>query len=234
MRVPCGRESVGFRGQRRWWWWSPADPPGWAPYVSALAVSPTDGDVWVAGVEFGAVVRTGDGGRTWSAHRRSADRDCHDLRFHARDGSWVYEAGGGGPAVSRDGGRTWRHPLQGLDGRYAMACAADPGRPEIWYVSAAPMVSWRAPWRMPLAHYDGQAQAGVYRSSGGAAWERLAGGLPKPLDHMAYALVTDPEQPGHLYAGLAHGEVWHSSDHGDGWRRLPVELGGVRRAMVVA
>ena len=51
---------------------------------------------------------------------------------------------------------------------------------------------------------------------------------------MAYALVTDPREPGHLYAGLANGEVWHGEDHGDVWTRLPVDLGGVRRSMVIA
>jgi photosystem II stability/assembly factor-like uncharacterized protein len=227
-------ELTGFRAARRWWWWSPADPPGWVPYVSGVAISPDDPDALVAGVEFGGVHRSVDGGRTWTGHARGADLDCHDLRCHDRDGGWVYEAGGGGPAVSRDGGRTWRHPLEGLAGRYAMACAADPARPEVWYVSAAPMLTWRAPWRMPLAHHDGHAQAAIYRSTGGARWERLGGGLPWPLDHMPYALVTDPDRPGHLYAGLAHGQVWHTGDHGDHWTRLPVDLGGVRHAMALA
>lgn len=228
------RELVGFRAARRWWWWSPADPPGLVPYVSGIGIAPGDPEVLVAGIEFGGVLRSEDGGRTWSGHRPAADRDCHDLRFHACDGAWAYQAGGGGPAVSRDGGRTWRHPQAGLAGRYAMACAADPARPEVWYVSAAPMLDWRAPWRMPLAHHDGHARAGIYRASEGGRWERLAGGLPQPLDHMPYALVTDPERPGHVVAGLAHGQVWHSADHGVSWRRLPIELGGVRRALVWA
>jgi hypothetical protein len=227
-------ELTGFHAARRWWWWSPADPPGVRPYVSAISVSPSDPDVVVAGVELGAVVRSEDGGRTWSAHLSRADRDCHALTFHARDGDWAYEAGGTGPAVSRDGGRTWRHPLAGLAGRYAMACAADPARPEVWYLSAAPMLDWRRPWRMPLGHHDGYAQASIYRSSGGASWEALGGGLPRPLDHMAYGLVTDPEHSGHVYAGLANGKVWHSRDFGDSWEALPVDLGGVRRSLVLA
>ncbi len=227
-------EQHAFQRSRRWWWWSPADPPGIEPYVSAIGVSPSDPDVVVAGVELGGVLRSDDGGRTWSRHRRRADRDCHDLRFHAREGDWVYEAGGGGPAVSRDGGRSWRHPTGGMAGSYAMACAADPERPEIWYVSAAPYTAWPTFWKLPIAHYDGEAHTSIYRSTGGAPWEKLEGGLPQPLDHMAYALVTDPDEPGHLYAGLANGHVWHSADYGDRWTRLPLELGGVRRSMVLA
>lgn len=227
-------ESPGFARARRWFWFSPAEPPSVQPYVSAICVSPDDPDVILAGIEAGAVLRSEDGGRTWSDHRLRADRDCHALTFHATDGLWAYEAGGGGPAFSRDGGRTWRHAAAGLEGRYSMACAADPERPEVWYVSASPLIGWPRFWQMPVAHVDGHAHASLYRSSGGADWERLTGGLPQPLDHMAYGLATDPGRPGRIYAGLANGEVWWSEDHGDSWSRLPVDLGGVRRAFLVA
>ena len=50
---------------------------------------------------------------------------------------------------------------------------------------------------------------------------------------MAYALVTDPAAPGHLYAGLSNGDVWHSTDHGDRWAPLPFNLGGIRRTLIL-
>jgi hypothetical protein len=227
-------ELEGFHRARRWYWFSPAEPPDWRAYVSGLSISPTDPKVIVAGIEAGAVVRSEDGGRTWSGHRKKADRDCHELAFHLSSGDWVYEAGGGGPAVSRDGGKTWRHPLRGLLGRYCMACAADPERPEVWYVSASPMAVFPKVWQMPIAHSDGNAHAAIYRSSGGAPWEKLEGGLPQPLDYMAYALLTDPRVPGHLYAGLSNGDIWHSPDYGDSWKRLPFNLGGIYRSLIMA
>lgn len=229
-------ELEGFRHIRfRWLWRSPAELPDWRAYVQGLAISPTDPDVIVAGIEAGAVVRSSDGGRTWSNHRKGSLRDCHSLIFHATDGNWVYEAGGtgGGAAVSRDGGHTWTQLKQGRDRHYGWACAADPERPEVWYVSASPMPSlWRGQFAPP-AHIDGRANAAIYRSSGGAAWEMLGGGLPQPLNYMAYALLTDPTAPGHLYAGLSNGDVWHSIDYGDRWQKLPFNLGGIHRAMVV-
>jgi photosystem II stability/assembly factor-like uncharacterized protein len=228
------RELDGFQRVRRWYWLSPAEPPDVRAYVMGLSASPTDPDVVVAGIEAGAVVRSCDGGRSWSAHRRAADRDCHDLTFHASDGHWVYEAGGGGPAVSRDAGERWEHSVRGMAGRYAMAVAADPLRPEVWYVSAAPIWSPRAPLKMPVGHTEGGAMATLYRSSGGAGWEPLRGGLPMPLDHPPYGLATAPEAPGHVYLGLSHGEVWHSADHGDTWSRLPFRFSGVRRALAIA
>ncbi|RME84460.1 MAG: hypothetical protein D6775_05405 [Caldilineae bacterium] len=212
-----------IRGRR--FWRSPAEPPDWRAYVMAIALSPTDPKVVVAGIEFGAVVRSEDGGRTWSNHRKGAIRDCHSLTFHAKNGDWVYEAGGRGAAVSQDGGRTWEQPREGLDRRYGWACAADPERPEIWYISAGP-IGWKG---VPQAHVDGAANSYIFRKAGGAAWEKLGGGLPQPMPYLAYALLTDPGSPGHVYAGLANGQVWHSTDYGDSWQCLPFNLGRIWR-----
>ncbi len=224
------RELEAFqhiRGRR--FWRSPAEPPDWRAYVIALAISPTEPHVLIAGIEFGAVVRSEDGGRTWSNHRKGAIRDCHTLTFHARKGNWVYEAGGRGAAVSRDGGRTWEQPREGLDRRYGWACAADPERPEVWYVSAGP-IGWK---RVPQAHVDGAANSYIFRKAGGAPWEKLGGGLPQPMSYLAYSLITDPAAPGHVYAGLSNGEVWHSTDYGDSWQRLPFNLGRVWRMVLI-
>lgn len=215
-----------IRGRRLWF--SPAEPPGSA-YVQGLAVSPTDPDVVVAGIEFGAVVRSEDGGQRWSGHRRGAIRDCHSLTFHATDGDRVYEAGAGWRrrpfATSRDAGRTWTSPDGGNDLGYGWACAADPEDPDTVYCSAA-----AGPGR---AHGSGPAGARIYRSRAGAPWETLTGGLPDPLDSMPYALLTDPAAPGHLYAGLASGQVWFTADHGDTWAPLDVDLGSIHRVMLV-
>lgn len=218
-------ELESFRRVRQWWWFSPAESP-WTAYVQSLAPSPVDPQVLLVGIELGAVVRTSDGGKTWSKHRRGALRDCHSMTFHHSDGNWVYEAGGtgGGVSFSRDGGRTWIKRKGGLDRHYGWACAADPEKPEIWYASLAP-----GPGK---AHGGGKAEAAIFRAVGGASWVPLRGGLPEPLDHMPYALLTDPKAPGHVYAGLSNGEVWHSADHGDAWSKLPFQFSGVHRSMV--
>ena len=94
----------------------------------------------------------------------------------------------------------------------------------MWYVSVSP-----GPWK---AHSKNNARAAIFRSSGGG-WQRLSGGLPQPLDHMPYALLTDPRSPGHVYAGLSDGEVWHSADYGEGWRRLPFGLKEIKRELIL-
>jgi hypothetical protein len=218
-------ELEGFQdipGRRLWF--SPAESP-WQAYVQAIAPSPVEPDVLLAGIEFGATVRSTDSGRTWSAHLDGSLRDCHDLKFHAASGDWVYEAGGtgGGASLSRDGGRSWQKATTGLTKNYGVACAADPERPEIWYVSVAPG---------PGKAYGREPEAYLYRASGGDDWQPI-GWEAHPMSEMPIALVTDPAAPGHLYAATTAGQIWHSADYGDTWQRLPFAFLSAWRSMLV-
>lgn len=226
-------ELVNLRKARRFWWFSPAEPPDWSPYVIALALSPTNPNIILAGIEVGGVLRSEDGGKSWSKHKRGAQLDCHSLKFHHKQGEYIYQGGGSGPALSTDGGITWRQPKNGLGKKYGWMVAADPERPEVWYLSASYLPNLLRGEFTPSAHKDGNANAYIYRSVGGAPWERLSSGLPSPLPHMAYALLTDPHSPGHLYAGLANGDVWHTENYGDAWSLLPFNLGKIHTSMIM-
>jgi photosystem II stability/assembly factor-like uncharacterized protein len=222
----CGESWVelgAFRAKRRWYWFTPAESG--APYVQAITLSPTEPGVILAGVELGAVLRSEDGGETWSDHRRGAIRDCHTMTFHASDGGWAYQGGGGGSVFSDDAGQTWRRS-KGLSPRYGWACAADPAQPEVHYASVAPG---------PLKAHGGRvsAEARIFRARGDDPWEKLGGGLPDPLDYMPYALLTDQSAPGELYAGLSNGDIWHTADLGDTWRKLPLNVIGIHRSLLM-
>jgi photosystem II stability/assembly factor-like uncharacterized protein len=208
----------------RWWWFSPAESPFQA-YVQNITISPIDPNVILAGIEFGAVVRSQDGGQTWSRHRKGALRDCHSLTFHATNGNWAYQAGGtgGGASFSQDGGITWRKAKYGLAKNYGVACAADPQKPEVWYVSVAPG---------PGKAYGEQAEAYLYRASGGAGWQPI-GWDSHPLSPMPIVLLTHPNTAGQLYAGLTNGDVWHSADYGDNWQKLPYKFSSLWRSLIV-
>jgi photosystem II stability/assembly factor-like uncharacterized protein len=219
-------ELSSFRQIRsRRFWLSPAEPP-FIGYVQSIALSPTDPRTIVVGIEFGAVVRSCDGGQTWTDHRRGALRDCHSLIFHVTNGDWVYEAGGtgAGVAVSQTAGDRWTQPGANLRQHYGWAVAADPAQPALWYASVASSAL--------KAHRDQRAEASLVRMTEGQSWQTLAGGLPQPLTSMPYALLTDPGAPGHVYAGLANGEVWHSSNHGESWHQLPFTLKSIARTLI--
>jgi photosystem II stability/assembly factor-like uncharacterized protein len=242
-------ELPAFRSMKRWWWFTPAEVP-MSAYVMDIVLSPTDPDVVIAGIELGGVLRSGDGGQSWEGHMKGAIRDCHDLAFHPTDGNWVYAGGGDGAAFSQDGGKTWSQPdpvnlleevtnavfrrrkakRAGSDGRldrrYGWAVATDPAQPEIWYLAASTGPA--------SAHGEGNANACVYRCKDGQHWETLSGGLPQPLHHFPYGLLTDVDAPGHVYTVLQNGDIWLSENYGDEWTQLPVNIGSMwYRAMLL-
>jgi hypothetical protein len=171
-------------------------------------------------------VRSEDSGRHWSRHLSGALRDCHSLKFHARDGNWAYEAGGtgGGAAVSENGGRSFRQAKQGLAKGYGIVCAADPAQPEVWYVSVAPG---------PRNAFGDDPEIYLYRASADANWDSIGWGPKGRVPAAITALVTVPDAPGHLYAGLVNGDVWHSENNGDVWTKMPFNLGAIRHSLLV-
>ena len=215
-------EMTGFRRVRgRRLWWSPAEPP-FSAYVLALAVSPGDPKVILAGIELGAVLRSADGGQSWSNHRPGAGRDCHQLRFHPRAPQWVYQAHGGGPVISRDAGLTWKHAKAGLDRRYCFNVAADAERPATWYAVVAPV----------LKAHSANAHAIIVRSTDNGPWQKLAGGLPDTFDRLPI-LASGTLAPAELCVASAQGVVWHSMDYGDSWQQLPLNLGTIWFRLIV-
>jgi photosystem II stability/assembly factor-like uncharacterized protein len=186
-------------------------PRPWTSHVRWIAPSPHDAPVLLVGIELGGLMRSTDGGATWADHRPGAQRDVHSIAWHPRVAGRAYEAGGGGAAWSEDGGETWSPADEGRDHHYTWAVAVDPDDPDLWYVSAS-----TGPY---AAHGGRDPQAQIYRRREGD-WGVLAGGLPEPLPAMPYALVA---ADGRLFAGLADGRIWESTDRGDSWRACVVQ-----------
>lgn len=202
-----------FPRSRSWWWLSPAERP-FRPYVLGLAVSPRDPRILLAGIEAGGLLRSADGGRTWSGHRPGASRDCHGI-FYA-DGIAYAIGGTNGLARSRDDGESWTHTLEGLSGRYGWTAAADPAEPELAYLVAAPVRSAHSP----------NARASLHRWAG-SRWERVLG----PYRSLP---VVATAGPGEVVAAVDDGELHVSDDGGSSWRPLGVRLGtGVRSLLAL-
>jgi len=187
-------------------------PRPWTSHVRWIAPSPHEPEVVLVGIELGGLMRTDDGGASFSDHRPDAARDVHCVAWHPSAPARAYEAGGDGAAWSRDGGRSWDRAEAGRDRRYAWALAADPADPERWFVSAAP-----GPFQ---AHGSRPSNSAIYRWEGTGPWQVILG----PLDSHVYALAAADHQ---FFAGRGDGTLLQSEDGGDTWSELSERIGGV-------
>src|SRR5437899_7482796 len=73
-------------------------PRPWTSHVRWIAPSPPDADLVLVGIELGGMMRTADGGCSFSDHRPGAQRDVHCVAWHPREVGRAYEAGGGAAA----------------------------------------------------------------------------------------------------------------------------------------
>jgi photosystem II stability/assembly factor-like uncharacterized protein len=183
-------------------------PRPWTSHVRWIAPSPTDAALLLVGIELGGLMRSTDRGESWADHRPGAQRDVHSVVWHQRAHGFAYEAGGGGAALSVDGGDSWTPADDGRDRHYTWAVATDPSDPERWWVTAS---------TGPFAAHGGRdAQARVYRRVGGSPW----GAVTEVLPAMPYALAA---ADGRVFAGLGDGRVLETRDGGDSWNTLRLE-----------
>ncbi len=197
-------------------------PRPWTSHVRAIAPSHADPDLVVVGIELGGIVRSTDGGERWQDQPPGAQADCHALAAHRGDPGLLYEAGGGGFAISRDFGDSWESADEGMGLRYAWGLAADAEDPELVYASAA-----SGPGR---AHGGGPSGATIYRRAAQGRWEAILEGLAA----FPYALCPDPGASDALYAGLGNGTILRSADAGERWEEVARVPSGLQALAAVA
>jgi photosystem II stability/assembly factor-like uncharacterized protein len=194
-------------------------PRPWTHHVRTIALHPTDAASVAVGIELGGVMRSRDGGASWSDHNPQAHSDAHQLLTHPLAPERIYEAAGQGIARSEDRGDTWTHHEHGLDRHYAWAQAIDPGDPDLWYVSVS-----RSPF---AAHGNGDGQSRLWRSMGDG-WQAIdTWGDSAEHRRMPYALLTFADQPGRLLVGLRGGMLLITDDAGESWSEVSVRLPGL-------
>ena len=121
------------------------------------------------------------------------------------DGDYIYAGtDDGNVAITRNGGGSWTSVENGLPDRWVTRVAADPGDPEVFYVSLSGFK-----WDQVMSH--------VYRTSdGGDSWVSIGDALP---DVSINDIVVDPDDASLLYVATDVG-VYTSENGGVAWRRL--------------
>ena len=216
--------------------------------VRALAVCPTDRDVFYAG--FGSqgdgVYRSGDGGASWEPTTLAdEDAEVFGIAIDPDECNTVYAgAWRDGVRKSDDGGRTWSAAPAGLDEAFVYSVAVDPTDGDVVYAGTAERgvyrsadegATWR-PWgldaltvpRLSVAS-DGRVVFaatwgdGVYRRErsgvGWEAWEAVNSGIAD--EHRdVYAVAVDPADVFTVFAATASGGVYRTRDGGGAWEQV--------------
>ncbi len=195
------------------------------------------GQVYVS-IEFGALLRSLDGGATFEDRLPDSPLDTHVLRTHPAAPGRLYGALGDGLmkrghsyGESRDGGATWRYLGEGFgDMVYLYGMAIDPADPDDIRVAAStgPRAAhgdngprWRSAARTALSKLhlvdDTDGPSSIFRREGNR-WIEDAEGFPR--DHsLIPVLATDPAKPGRWLA-LSNLGLFEKTSTDAAWREI--------------
>lgn len=200
-------------------WGIPLDPP-LPGRARAIVVDRDDPDkIWV-GVEVGGIMRTTDGGDTWTLDRPGDNPDLHMMYAHPEQPETIFAStgygredhiaeeleGNAGVFRSDDHGVTWNYAWAGVTPRYSRPMCIDDRSPFSLTVASAPNA---------FSSYkdEGGADAMLFRSDDqGNSWRSLCDNAHSPCTANIHGLMVDPERVGGVVVGTDTGEVWRVSD----------------------
>jgi photosystem II stability/assembly factor-like uncharacterized protein len=191
-------------------WYLPYSPRAGA-VRNVYAPPGSRGDL-LASVEVGGLMRSSDGGATWSIAPIGPNDDIHQITGHPTDPDLLWSSLGyaalrsrrrgadaprlGGVGRSRDGGRTW----EVLHTDYTRSTIVPRSRPDLVLAGPAPSVG-----------SQGRIEAST---DGGESWQMASEGIDTPMPDMVELFVPAPDET--IYAVCSGGRLLRS-DPGD-WR----------------
>lgn len=183
----------------------------------------------LAAAEVAGLLRTEDGGTTWSIAPVGPNDDIHQVTGHPTDADRLWASLGyaalrsrprgegapslGGVAGSHDGGRTW----EVLHTDYTRSTIVVPGRPDLLLSGPAPSV--------------GRRGRVVVSADGGDSWEPASGGIETPMPDMVELFVAAPDDS--VYAICSGGRLLRSDPIDWSWSTA-LPAGGSDNAVSVS
>ena len=218
-------------------WVSTVDyPPGRPttavePHVRDIAVDPKDPNTIVIALQVGFMLKSTDGGKSWSVLNKGVDADVHSVAIDPANPKRMWVATGGdnvraglvqGAALykSEDGGQNWG-PMAMEFGKheYSIPLVVNPARPSLVFsaVGTGAPSSW--------AKRPEGADCYIIRSNdSGESWQSVGGALAKSGKDFAPAIAVDPQDPNRVYVAFRNGALSASEDGGESWRSLDIEV----------
>ncbi len=199
------------------------------PHVRDIVVDAKDRDTMYLNLQVGHILKTTDGGATWTVLDKEVDADAHMLVSRTDDPSRLYLSTGGhshrlgtapGRALyrSEDGGANWSPMAMEFEQEYSIPMVVNPKNEDIVYSA----VAYGNPneWR----RRDSGAGASLIRSKdGGTTWQAL-NATPEIACYFPEAIAMDPSEPDNVFVATRAGQLFASDDGGDTWSSLDVQV----------
>lgn len=205
-------------------------------HVRNIFIHPENSKIIYLCIEHGGVARSFDRGKSWEDASKGIDYlDIHVISNLPHRFDRYYLATARGFFASDDPAKGWVRAENGLTRDYFHDFLFLPPPREGEHPAMLLATADKSPgfWRR-----EGRgARAALFRSPDCAkSWRRVRDGIPENLDSMIWALVHHPHDPNAVFAGLGDvarghasgsggaGKILLSSDRGESWQEMDIEL----------
>ncbi|MCI0821771.1 MAG: hypothetical protein J4N31_05520, partial [Chloroflexi bacterium] len=199
------------------------------PHVRDIVIDPKDPATIYLALQVGYMLKSTDGGTTWTLLDKNVDADAHTIVSSSADPSRLFLATGGhsarqagapGRALyrSEDGGASWSPMGLEFEQEYSIPMVQHPTKPNVLYSALASgnPGSWRK-------REDGAQTKMIRSEDGGTTWKALDT-PPEIVRNYAEAIALDPVEPDNVFVATRAGELFRSTDGGDSWASLGVKV----------
>jgi photosystem II stability/assembly factor-like uncharacterized protein len=220
--------SAVFRSQdggKRWTELAPLrdlpDYPRWTysgtspvSHVRQIALHFGNPSLIFGAIEEGGVVRSMDGGRTWSSLHQGLHTDVHCVLPMTDNPRTLICTTGQGMFHSRNAGDSFTPVGRAPEFSYFTSIVSHVSRPNVLFTAAAEVPP--AQWQRPQG-----ANGAIFRSEDqGLSWHKVAQGFTEPMSAAPRALAFHPDEPECLVVGWQDGTVWLTENSGASFRKI--------------